>query len=135
MNRQEKENWGHVDWVRDRVNGGHHQALTKYLIKRTSAQKDLADAFGLTVAEIMRQGFHVKNGHSTVPKCAITLVRKKVVGVDLSFVVSLCRESRIEEAHILELASALKKYFSPEELSEEAKAILNEAVVREVLDT
>ncbi len=131
-----RPNWNNVNWVQERVNQGHHQALTKYLMGRTPGQKALADAEGLTTAEIMSQAFLVKNGHTTVPQCAIKLLRHPlVVGVDLSFVISLCRLSRDKEAHVHNLAKVLRKYFDPATLSEEAKDILNEATVREVLSS
>lgn len=130
-----KPNWNNVNWVQERVNQGHHQALTKYLMHRTSGQKALADAAGLTTAEIMSQAFLVKNGHTTVPQCAIKLLRHPlVVGVDLSFVISLCRLSRDSDLHIRELAKVLKKWFDPASLGEDAKAVINEAAVRDVME-
>lgn len=123
-------NWDKINWVRERVNGEHHQALMKYLLGRTEAQAKAADEEGLTVLEIMRQAFLVKNGHTTVPQCAIKMVRRDVPGVDLSFVITLCRESRDADAHIRELAKALRKKSG---LSPEAQAVVDEATVREVM--
>ena len=125
-------NWNSADWVWARVTGEHHQALTSYLIGRTGEQAKALDEDGLTASDIVRKAFDVKNGHSTVPKCAIRLVRNRVPGLDLSLVIALCRASREATGHILELGKALAKIGDH---SDEAKAVIDEATVREVMDS
>jgi hypothetical protein len=64
-----------VAWVRERVKNGHHRALTKYLVQRTPLQAAQASEAGLTVPEILRKAFNVKNGHVAVPEDAIKVLR------------------------------------------------------------
>lgn len=129
-----KNEWDvdHIYWLRERVDGEHHQALTQYLSKRTQRHISEADTDGLTTSEIMRKAFFVENGDQTVPQRAIRLVRQNIPGVDLSFVIALCRSSREATGHIMELAKVLRKR---ENLTEEAQAVVDEATVREVIES
>lgn len=124
--------WNNVNWVQARVNGEHHQALTRYLIGRTPVQAAKADEAGLTVDEIVRQGFSTTNGHTTVPQCAIKLVRHETPSLSLSLVVSLCRGSSLRAEHMKNLAKALRKTGNT---SEEARAVIDEATVRDVIES
>jgi hypothetical protein len=80
-----------VDWVREKIRRGHHQSLSTYLRARSRDQKAEADAAGLVSDHIVRSGFAVSNGHTSVPEAAMRLMR--VPGVSLRAVYDVCKES------------------------------------------
>lgn len=63
-----------VAWIRERVKGGHHRALTKYLLQRTQDQAMEAMEAGIDVPYVMG-AFDVKNGQIAVPDAAIKVLR------------------------------------------------------------
>jgi len=122
-----------VEWVRERVNRGHHQALSKYLLKRTAAQAAEADSVGLTVNDIVRRGFSAENGHTSVPECAMKLLG--VPGIDPKVVLAVCVGSDDKRVPGL-LAKRVRHHVTVGSLSEEAaKAVLDELTVREVMES
>ncbi len=60
-----------LKWVQDRVQGQHHQALSKYLCDRTERQREEANAAGLPASVILQRGFDAERGQIAVPLCAI----------------------------------------------------------------
>jgi hypothetical protein len=81
-----------LKWVKDRMAGGHHAALTQYLVQRSPFQADQANEVGFTVERILVQAFNVKNGHVTVPLDACKVLRN-VEGATPQAVWDIVRES------------------------------------------
>ncbi len=72
---EERAGWT-TEWVKQRVKLGNHRILTRYLVQRSAEQAaELAGIPGLTVPEILRRAFLVKNGQIAVPDDAMKVLR------------------------------------------------------------
>jgi hypothetical protein len=123
-----------LPWLKERVKYGHHVSLTKYLMHRDPGQVVEADLAGLTVEQILVQGFSVENGHVAVPQAAIKVYRN-VPLTPLAPVAALCRASSERGRHLNELAKAILRKVPREEMDEDMTSVIGEAAVRHVMES
>lgn len=80
-----------IDWLRERVRMKHHQAVTRWLTRATPAELAEAEEAGLGPNDCLRAAYDVRNGLTTVPQCAMKLLR--MLGperIDPRLVTALC---------------------------------------------
>ncbi len=135
------ERWT-LEWVRDRIKCGHHQALCKYLRHRTPEQEAEAERNGISIDLILRTGFLVKNGHTSVPESAIKVFRH-VPGATAPPVIAICRASADTCGllmmdtlpHLQNLAKTIVKKIPREDMDDETRLFVDEMAIRHVMES
>ncbi len=129
----EREKWT-VDWVRERMKAGHHQALASYLRNRSKSQEAEAEAAGLTPSDIVYAGFRTENGQTAVPDAAMRVMR--VPGLDVRIVFAICKSStdfrsvRLFEHRLRQNMKSGEILLTPE-----VQEVLDELCVRDVMES
>lgn len=123
-----------VDWVRERVSAGHHQALSVYLRNRSKEQEEEAYEAGITPYDIVRAGFNLENGQTSVPDAAMRVMRSPGVSVRLVF--EICKRSTDRRCVPLFEQRLLQNIKSGEiSLTPEVQGVLDELCVRVVMES
>jgi hypothetical protein len=124
----------HIEWLRDCMDGGYHQALSRYLVRRSRDQAEEADRLGLTVNDILLAGFRVENGHTSVPDAAMRVMR--VPGVDVRLIMRICLSS--DDKRVVKLFSKrLRHRVRVGDLPDDeiTRSVLDELCVHEVMES